>query len=345
MGVFMSNRRNTVSEKEERIARALRREKAAQCPFSFWTHLPEIDLDAERLAEATESFAREFDVDFIKTMPNGMYVIEDFGCQIDYAEVAQRGASRVVSTPVTTSRDWDRLEFLPPDRGALGRELDSLKRLVSRVRGEFPIVFTVFSPLTIAQKVSCNKAVPWLRNGEETARLHRALDVISQSVAALSERAVEIGAAGVFFATQVTDIDLMSSEQYEEFAAGYDFKALAGAREGWFNILHLHGGNVRFDDTKDYPVHALNWHVWETPPEVAGARAKTSKCLVGGIDRRRIWDDDREALTRQIETSWKQSGGGGLIVTPGCVVRPPLDRDILSFIRDGIRALQPIEQC
>lgn len=327
------------SSKAERIAGALAGQAAGQCPFSFWTHVPDVDLDAEKLAEVTASFAREYDVDFVKTMPNGMYMIEDFGCTIDFSQVASGGVAKVVSTPVTAPEDWDRIEVRPTDRGAIGRELSSLRRLVSLVGDEFPIVFTVFSPLTVAQKVSGGRALGWIRDGEGTAGLHRALDAIGRSVAAVCERAVDMGAAGVFFATQVTDADQLSREQYAEFARDYDVKALAGAGQGWFNVLHLHGANVRFEETRDYPVQALNWHVWETPPSVSEARRQTPKCLVGGIDRRCISGGDRQAVARQIAASWEQAGGGGLIITPGCVIRPPLDLPFLSFIRETIRAL------
>ncbi|SDJ36493.1 hypothetical protein [Aliiruegeria lutimaris] len=45
--------------------------------FSFWTHLPDIDRDAEKIAAATVEFQKTFDLDFVKNMPNGMYAIED----------------------------------------------------------------------------------------------------------------------------------------------------------------------------------------------------------------------------------------------------------------------------
>jgi uroporphyrinogen decarboxylase len=321
------------SKKAERIRQALGGEAVDQRPFSFWTHLPGIDLDPMRLAEETNAFFREYDVDFVKTMPNGMYAIEDFGCEIDYSDIPKGGVARIVSTPVSDPADWDRIAAPTPETGALGRELASLHRLLGLVKGDAPVIFTVFSPLTVAHKLSGNRCLGWIREGRETERLHRALATIADTLAVYFARAVEQGAAGVFFATQTAGQDELTPEQYAEFGAAYDLRALDGAREGWFNVLHLHGDGVRFHEVLDYPVQALNWHVWETAPTMAEARAATDKCLVGGIDRRLITAADRKAVAGQIDAAWEQSQGKGHIVTPGCTIRYPLDRETLSFIR------------
>ena len=70
--------------KKERIYAAVRGEKTDRLPYAIWTHLPGIDMDPERLANETYKFFKTYDTDLIKTMNNGMYAIEDFGCEIDY---------------------------------------------------------------------------------------------------------------------------------------------------------------------------------------------------------------------------------------------------------------------
>ena len=44
--------------KLERIQAAIRGEKTDQVPYSFWTHLPGIDLDPEKLAAMTYEIGR-----------------------------------------------------------------------------------------------------------------------------------------------------------------------------------------------------------------------------------------------------------------------------------------------
>ena len=58
--------------KRERVAAALRCETVDRPPYGFWTHLPGIDLDPQRLARETAAFASRYDLDFVKSMPNGL---------------------------------------------------------------------------------------------------------------------------------------------------------------------------------------------------------------------------------------------------------------------------------
>ena len=95
--------------KKERIQAAIAGEKPDKLPYSFWTHLPGIDLNPELLAEKTYEFYKKYDIDFIKTMNNGMYAIEDFGCEIDYSDIArQSGETR--KTPIHEAKDWYELK-------------------------------------------------------------------------------------------------------------------------------------------------------------------------------------------------------------------------------------------
>ena len=52
--------------KKERIQAAIAGEKPDKLPYSFWTHLPGIDLNPELLAEKTYEFYKKYDIDFIK---------------------------------------------------------------------------------------------------------------------------------------------------------------------------------------------------------------------------------------------------------------------------------------
>ena len=69
--------------KKERIQAAIRGEKPDKMPYSFWTHMPGTDLDPEAISQKTYEFYKKYDFDFVKTMNNGMYAIEDFGCTVE----------------------------------------------------------------------------------------------------------------------------------------------------------------------------------------------------------------------------------------------------------------------
>ena len=163
--------------------------------------------------------------------------------------------------------------------------------------------------------------------------IHQALEAITETTVNLAREAIKLGAAGVFFATQMSSYDVTDEATYEEFGVAYDKKVLEAADEGWFNILHAHGTNIMFSLLKDYPVQVFNWHVWETLPDLDEARDMTGKTLLGGIERMDITNGNRNELHNQIYKSIKTMQRKNHILTPGCVIRYPLDDDMLGFVR------------
>lgn len=321
--------------KKERIWAAVHGEQPDTLPYSFWTHLPGIDLDPEKLADATYQFYRTYDVDFIKTMNNGMYAIEDFGCEIDYSEVAKGGVAKVTKTPIAAPQDWYGLKPCSVEEGSLARELKGLRLLLDKVKGEeVPVIFTIFSPLTIANKLSGNTLRQHISDGHGQA-VHAALKAISQTTCDMARAVLELGADGIFFAAQSSTYDFMSIQEYQEYGVPYDLEVLAAADKGWMNTLHAHGSNIMFELLKDYPVQVFNWHAWETLPAVDEAAVMTGKCLMGGLKRTDITQKDRNAIQHQIYECYRMLGGRGQILTPGCVIRYPLDDETLAYVKQA----------
>lgn len=306
--------------------------------FSFWTHLPEVDRDAEALARETIAFQKKFDLDFVKTMPNGMYSIEDYDTEIDFSDIPKGGVARVVATPFQSVQDWARLRPADLASGASARELRSL-RLLRDGLGDVPILFTVFSPMTIASKLSQGRIREQIASGQDRDALHLALERLAEDVGRLSAAAIEAGADGVFFAHQDTGRRVFGQDAFSEFVMTYDIEALAGAGAGRFNVLHLHGEDIRFYELAGYPVDALNWHIWETLPSIAAARNATPKCVVGGIDRRLITANDLDGIGGQIAAVLEAAATtGDVIITPGCTIRHGFDPKTLHFIRDRLKS-------
>lgn len=321
--------------KKERIWAAVHGEQPDTLPYSFWTHLPGIDLNPEKLAEKTYEFYRTYDVDFIKTMNNGMYAIEDFGCEIDYSAVAQGGVAKVVKTPIASSEDWYKLKPCSVTEGSLARELKGLRLLMDKVKNEsVPVIFTIFSPLTTANKLSGNTLRQYLINGDGDA-VHHALKVITKTTCDMVRAVLDLGADGIFFAAQSSTYDFMSTEEYKEFGVPYDLEVIRSAESGWMNTVHAHGTNIMFELLKDYPVQVFNWHAWETLPTVDEASVITGKCLMGGLKRTDITKCDRNAILHQIYECYRLLRGRNQILTPGCVIRYPLDNGTLAYIKEA----------
>lgn len=321
--------------KKERCMAAVKGERPDRVPYSLWSHMPGIDLDPLAITEKTYEFYKTYDVDFIKTMNNGMYAIEDFGCTIDYSEIAKGGVAKVTHTPICEPADWSKLSVCSFEKGSLARELDYLDRILAKVKGEeVPVIFTVFSPITTADKVSSKKLIEHIRSGHGE-EVKAALQVIMETTIALTQEAIRRGADGVFFASQMSTYDQMTDEEYLEYGKPYDLPVLeaANAAGGWMNTIHCHGNNIMFDVLKDYPVQVFNWHAWETLPELDEAYQLSGKCLMGGLKRTDITNCDKNAIQNQIFNCFKQTGGKHLILTPGCVIRYPLNDEMLAYIK------------
>ncbi|MEG1773291.1 MAG: uroporphyrinogen decarboxylase family protein, partial [Oscillospiraceae bacterium] len=259
--------------KAERIRAALHGEKPDRVPYALWTHFPDWDMDPVRLASESWKFYKKLDIDFIKTMNNGMYPIEDLGCEIDYSEIPKGGVAKLISTPVHTVDDWDLVGITDPGKGALARELYSLELLLEarkKAGDDVPVVFTCFSPITIADKVSGKHLQEHLAQGG-APKIVAALERITEGVCALVRRAIELGADGIFFASQMSNYGLMDEELYRTYGVPYDRRVIE-ASKGWFNILHAHGDNILFDLLREYPVQAFNWHVGESLPDMDECR-------------------------------------------------------------------------
>ena len=192
--------------KKERIQAAISGEAVDHVPYSLWTHLPMIDLDPVSNAEHTYDFYKKYDVDILKTMNNGMYSIEDFGAKTDFSDVPKGGVARITETPVKAPEDWLKLRPVSVNEGALAREQKYLKLLLNKTKGEVPVVFTVFSPLTTANKL-CPSMMDHIREGHGD-KVKAALKVITETTCALVQRVIELGADGIFFATQLSSYNL-----------------------------------------------------------------------------------------------------------------------------------------
>lgn len=324
------------SAKMERVRAALSGERPDRIPYSIWTHFPGPDMDAARLAETTMGFYREFDLDFIKNMPNGLFSIEDHDCGCDFSAIPSGGVARATRLAVNDPDDWERLRDLDIEAGAHGRELRSLELLLSGMRGEAPVIATLFSPLTTAQKLSGPHLAEHLKTHPK--KVKAGLEIIAASTARFAARVVDMGCAGLYFASQMSQKSAATEAEYREFGVPYDLKVFGAVKDGaWFNVMHIHGDDVYFDLLASYPVQGISWHAWETAPSVADFAARApGKAIVGGLRRYKITEGALDEISRDVRESVRLTGGKRLFLAPGCVIRAPFDRRTLEHVRNAV---------
>src|SRR5436309_2765119 len=124
------------------------------------------------------AWQRRWDLDLVKIMSSGVYCVEDWGCKVAY-QGSPNGAKVCTQHAVKQTADWARLKPLDPGRGALGRELEALRLILSGRSDDVPVLHTVFAPLTIARKLAGEQLDRDLRDHPHAVL--GALDVITET--------------------------------------------------------------------------------------------------------------------------------------------------------------------
>jgi uroporphyrinogen decarboxylase len=302
-----------------RIEAAIAGEATDRVPVALWRHFPIDDQDPGKLAALTVRWQRDWDFDLVKFMPSGTYGVEDWGARSVY-EPTFNGARAIAVPGVRRSEDWRRLPRLDPAKGVLGAQNQALAGAARELRGEAPLLQTVFSPLTTARKLAGEALLEHLRSDPEA--LEAGLRTIADTSIDFALAAIDKGAHGLFFATQLATTDVLTVAEYQRFGVRFDleiFKALE--KKARLHMLHLHGENVMFDLLSDYPVQMVNWHDRLTAPTLRGALGRFKGALVGGVEERELMVSGGAAAVRaQVREAITQTAGRRLVVGPGCVV-------------------------
>jgi uroporphyrinogen decarboxylase len=301
----------------ERVEAALAGQIVDVVPVSLWRHFPERDQTAEALADVTLEWQNRFGFDFIKLMPPGDYATIDWGAESEY-QGAVGGTRQTTTFPITTIDDWGKIKTVPVDRGRNREVIEAAKLVDERLGGEIPVLQTIFSPLTIAMKLSDGKVLEHLRQRPDI--VHEALAAITEVTRGVTAATLERGAYGIFFATQCATTDLMTVDEYRAFGSAYDRQVLDAAGGSRFTLVHIHGSNIMFDELVTYPAHALNWHDRRTAPTLAEGQASSGRTVVGGIHEKAIAEMTPTEAAAQARDAIDALSARHLMIAPGCVM-------------------------
>ena len=329
----------TMTQKE-RIQAALSHKEVDRVPFGMWYHMPHVDQDAVALAEAQIQMAQDYDLDFIKMMPFGNYQAADYGLSCTYYCTPTKAVFER-KFAIEAVEEWGNVHELPGCFGNHGKTLLAAQQIAHQQKKkglEIPFVQTVFSPLTIAKKLAGDRIFDDMR--KEPALLHHALSEIAKTCVNFMKENVDVGVSGFFFATQCATYDLMTEDEYREFGMKYDLQVLNAVKDAtYFNIVHIHGDHAMFDLLSSYPVNAVNWHDRWVAPNLAEARKRTDKCLMGGINEGWLHTASLPEIRTHVEQALQMAGRTGFILTPGCCASMETPKENILAVRDALKAL------
>lgn len=324
----------TQLSKRERVDAALAGQPVDRAPVSAWRHFLPEERDSASLAAATLAHFRQFDWDWIKVNPRATYYAEAWGNVYDYDRY-DGVLPRLVDSPVRTAGDLGRIAPVSLTGGVFAEQLDLLRRIRTGVDGAH-YVQTVFSPLSVLAFLTADLGdqLPSLGLDSDYGHLraliqtdpqgvHAALDAITTTLASYAAASLEAGASGLFFAiVRLARAGVLTEAEFDTFGRPYDLRVLEAVQGAPFNLLHICGPQVYFDQALAYPVHALNWaSVGQGNPGIAAARARTDKALIGGVDEAgAIVRGTPAEVEAEASAALAASGGTKFLLAPGCGV-------------------------
>jgi uroporphyrinogen decarboxylase len=330
--------------RRDRILAALRREPVDRVPYAVWRHFPAVDRSPAGLAQATLRFHERYGSDFLKLTPGGGYAVEAWGC-VEGQEVRPDGHRPCASCAVRDAGDWKKIRELDP-ASAEGyvQQIEAIVRMgFDRRIGDTPVVPTLFSPLSLARRLSGGRLNADLR--AEPGAVADALEAITATLIRFAELALSEGVSGIFYSIQAASESLHTEEEYARFGEPYDRRVLeAIAGKSILTIIHAHGDRLMFDRLGRLPGHAWNWDDRVTAPTLARGRAAVPGAVIGGLNQwATLRDGTPEQAAAEVEDAIAQTGGVGLIVGPGCVLpmQTP-DANVAAVVRKLGGPLKPI---
>ena len=328
----------------ERIQAALKRQPVDRVPYAVWRHFPALDRSPAGLAQSTLRFHERYGSDFLKITPTGGYAVEAWGC-VESDEVRPDGHRACARCAVRDAADWKSIRPLYPETApGYTEQLETIVRLgFDRRIGDAPVVPTLFSPLSLARKLSGDRLATDLR--EHPTLVADALEAITETLVRFAERALGEGLAGIFYSIQAASRTFHTEEEYARFGEPYDRRFLESiASRSTLTIIHCHGDQLMFERLARLPGHAWNWDDRATPPSLAEAARLVPGAVIGGLHQwKTLRDGTPEAAVAEAKDAVAQTNGVGLIVGPGCVL--PMntpDANVASVIRELGGPLKPL---
>jgi len=290
--------------KHERVRAALAGDPVDRPPFAFWYHFRGVPPVGDAFVRATLDFYRDYEPDLLKVMHDAPYDMP-----VDHPVLEEPG-------------DWRMLPINPPDSGSFGEQIRALRNIRDYKNDDAPLIETVPSAFTVAEQLTNGRTLEML--DKDPAAVMTGLKHLAAAYASYAKAAIEeAGCAGIFLAVNGASGGVMGAERYAADFLPLDRLVLAGAFEGWCNIVHLHGDDLHLDAALPLieQAHAVSWSDRAYGPSLSDVRARTGKCVVGGVNERLVGGYTRTQVTDEVADALAQTDGGrGLIVAPGCTV-------------------------
>ena len=319
--------------KQERLRSAIARQPVERVPYAVWCHFPEVDRSTAALAQATLRFHQRYGSEFLKVTPNSGYAVEDWGCA-ESDKVMPDGHRPCASHAVNAGSDWCKIKPLDITASSYGQHLETVVRVIVDKRTDAPVLPTVFSPLSLARKLSGDRLKQDL--AERPGAVVEALEAITETLMRFVALCLDEEAGGIFYAIQAASHRFHTEEEYARFGEPYDRRILEAAVGRGLVIVHAHGHDLMFDRVAALPGHAWNWDDRLAGPSLRDGKAKVKGAVIGGVNQwATLHEGTPEDVRAEARDAVDQTDGIGVIVGPGCVLPPGTpDQNVAALIKE-----------
>ncbi|MFI5371750.1 MAG: uroporphyrinogen decarboxylase family protein [Candidatus Eisenbacteria bacterium] len=311
-------------------------------PISFWGHFYHRESTAQDLVEATLEFEREYDWDWVKLNPRKHYHVEPWG--VGYRYSGRAAEKPVLETwPVHQPGDWAAIGERPGDAGALAEQLEAVRALRAALPDEVPLIETVFTPLAVLGEMVEEPGTLRLHMRTQPNAVRGALEAVTRTFETYVTRLVAERVDGIYLATvDWASRNLMTPEDYREWARPYDLRILARAGGLPFNVLHVCKRRNLLLEFADYPVAAFSYDATDpTNPPIQEALARLPGAFMGGIsheDALQARSTDR--VLDEFRRAQEITGGRRWLAAPGCSIPPATPAANLKAVRAAADAIR-----
>ena len=157
----------------------------------------------------------------------------------------------------------------------------------------------------------------------EPAAVDHALGAMAETLAAYARAAVDEGADGLFYATNMATRELSTATECRRFQRPHDLRILAQVEHAPFNVLHVCGADILFDEFVDYPMAALSWATVAGNPSLKEAHRRTGRAVIGGLPAK---PEIASLPPSEVETRGRRAiaemDGRFLVLGPDCSINP-----------------------
>ena len=230
--------------------------------------------------------------------------------------------------------------MLDVNQGVLKEHLKSVELIAHGLKEGLPFIMTVFTPLSIAGRLTGSEELFLHHLHEHTDKVNHALEVITETFIKFGRACLERGVSGLFYATTSwATSDRLTEKEYLTFARPYDLRLLNALPAAEFHVLHVCRRKNLLHAVKDYPVHAFSWDPrGEGNPSLAKGKAVVGgRAVIGGIlQDKSLAQASPILLAAEIEGMRVAMVEKGWMLGPGCTFPPETPEANLRAIRNAV---------